>query len=96
MSCLASQVRWKPPPPRTNPSDPHIGWRTEFRSMEIQLTDFENAAFTVFVILLTRIILTFDLTLYVPLSKVRGPPWAEVTAGQILCWRSDHSGGCRH
>lgn len=64
--------------------------------MEIQLTDFENAAFTVFVILLTRIILTFDLTLYVPLSKVRGPPWAEVTAGQILCWRSDHSGGCRH
>ena len=29
------------------PTDPRIGWRTEFRSMEIQLTDFENAAFTV-------------------------------------------------
>lgn len=40
------------------------------RSMEIQLTDFENAAFTVFIILLTRIILAFDLHLYIPISKV--------------------------
>ena len=30
--------RWKPPPPRMSPEDPHIGWRTEFRSMEVQLT----------------------------------------------------------
>jgi len=63
-------VRWKPPPPRSGPNDPHIGWRTEFRSMEIQLTDFENAAFATFVTLLTRVILTFDLNLYIPLSKV--------------------------
>jgi len=63
-------VRWKPPPPRNNPNDPHIGWRTEFRSMEIQLTDFENAAFTAFTVLLTRVILTFDLNLYIPLSRV--------------------------
>lgn len=63
-------VRWKPPPPRETPDDPHIGWRTEFRSMELQLTDFENAAFTVFVVLLTRVILAFDLSLYIPLSKV--------------------------
>ena len=63
-------VRWKPPPPRTSPNDPHIGWRTEFRSMEIQLTDFENAAFTAFVVLLTRVILTFDLNLYIPISRV--------------------------
>jgi len=63
-------VRWKPPPPRTGPNDPHIGWRTEFRSMEIQLTDFENAAFTTFITLLTRVILTFDLNLYIPLSRV--------------------------
>lgn len=41
-----------------------------FRTMEIQLTDFENAAFTVFVVLLTRIILAFDLHLYIPISKV--------------------------
>jgi glutamate--cysteine ligase catalytic subunit len=63
-------VRWKPPPPRNSPNDPHIGWRTEFRSMEIQLTDFENAAFTAFVVLLTRVILAFDLNLYIPLSRV--------------------------
>jgi glutamate--cysteine ligase catalytic subunit len=63
-------VRWKPPPPRVTPQDPHIGWRTEFRSMELQLTDFENAAFTVFVVLITRVILAFDLALYIPLSKV--------------------------
>lgn len=63
-------VRWKPPPPRNNPNDPHIGWRTEFRSMELQLTDFENAAFTAFIVLLTRVILAFDLNLYIPLSRV--------------------------
>lgn len=62
--------RWKPPPPRNSPDDPHIGWRTEFRSMEVQLTDFENAAFTVFIVLLTRVVLAFDLSLYMPLSKV--------------------------
>eukprot|EP00611_Tribonema_gayanum_P021824 TRINITY_DN4282_c0_g1_i5.p1 TRINITY_DN4282_c0_g1~~TRINITY_DN4282_c0_g1_i5.p1 ORF type:complete len:514 (-),score=226.07 TRINITY_DN4282_c0_g1_i5:711-2165(-) len=63
-------VRWKPPPPRTSPNDPHIGWRTEFRSLEVQLTDFENAAFVVFIVLVTRVILAFDLNLYMPLSKV--------------------------
>ena len=63
-------VRWKPPPPRLTPNDPHIGWRTEFRSMEMQLTDFQNAAFTVFVVLATRVMLTFDLNLYIPLSRV--------------------------
>eukprot|EP00536_Pseudo-nitzschia_multiseries_P008446 jgi/Psemu1/319394/estExt_fgenesh1_pm.C_2140008 len=63
-------VRWKPPPPRNSPNSPHIGWRTEFRSMEIQLTDFENAAFSIFVVLLQRTILTFDLNLYIPISKV--------------------------
>lgn len=62
--------RWKPPPPRDSPNDPHIGWRTEFRSMEVQMTDFENAAFTVFIVLVTRVLLAFDLRLYVPLSKV--------------------------
>jgi len=38
--------------------------------METQLTDFENAAFTVFIVLLTRVILAFDLNLYIPLSRV--------------------------
>ncbi|KAH8119161.1 glutamate-cysteine ligase catalytic subunit [Phellopilus nigrolimitatus] len=58
-------VRFKPPPP-----DSPIGWRVEFRSMEVQLTDFENAAFAVFFVLLSRAILSFDLNLYMPISKV--------------------------
>ncbi|KII92773.1 hypothetical protein PLICRDRAFT_37574 [Plicaturopsis crispa FD-325 SS-3] len=58
-------VRFKPPPP-----DAPIGWRVEFRSMEVQLTDFENAAFAVFVVLLTRAILSFNLNFYIPISKV--------------------------
>jgi len=62
-------MRWKPPPPST-PSSPHIGWRTEFRSMELQLTDFENAAFSVFVVLLSRALLAFDLDFLAPLSLV--------------------------
>jgi len=58
-------VRWKPPPPNSD-----IGWRVEFRSMESQLTDFENAALTVITVLLSRVLLYFRLNLYVPLSKV--------------------------
>lgn len=38
--------------------------------MEMQATDAENAAFVVFVVLVTRVILAFDLNLYIPLSKV--------------------------
>ncbi len=36
----------------------------------MQLTDFENAAFSVFIVLLTRTILSFDLNLYIPISRV--------------------------
>lgn len=63
-------VRWKPPPPAPAGGESSIGWRVEFRSMEIQFTDFENAAFSVFIVLLTRAILAFDLALYMPLSMV--------------------------
>jgi glutamate--cysteine ligase catalytic subunit len=38
--------------------------------MEVQLTDFENAAFAVFVILISRAILSFNLNFYIPISKV--------------------------
>ena len=58
-------MRFKPPPPNSE-----IGWRVEFRSMEIQMTEFENAAFAIFVVLLSRAILSFDLNLYVPMSLV--------------------------
>lgn len=58
-------LRFKPPPCNSD-----IGWRVEFRSMEIQLTDFANAAFSIFIVLLTRTILAFNLNFYIPLSKV--------------------------
>jgi len=38
--------------------------------MEVQLTDFENTAFIIFVVLLTRVILSFELNFYTPLSLV--------------------------
>lgn len=58
-------MRFKPPPP----DNPNIGWRVEFRSMEIQMTDFENAAFSIFIVLLSRVILSFDLNLYIPIPR---------------------------
>lgn len=39
--------------------------------MEVQMTDFENAAFAVFIVLLSRAILAFSLNFYIPISKVR-------------------------
>lgn len=58
-------MRFKPPP-----ADNSIGWRVEFRPMEIQITDFENAAFSVFIVLVTRAILSFDLNFYIPIKRV--------------------------
>ena len=55
-------MRFKPPP-----SGSDIGWRVEFRPMEIQITDFENAAFSIFIVLITRAILSFDLNFYIPI-----------------------------
>lgn len=57
-------MRFKPPPPGND-----IGWRVEIRPMEIQITDFENAAFSVFVVLITRAILSFDLNFYIPIPR---------------------------
>jgi glutamate--cysteine ligase catalytic subunit len=58
-------MRFKPPPPGSD-----IGWRVEFRPMEIQITDFENAAFSIFIVLITRAILSFNLNFYIPITRV--------------------------
>ncbi|GJQ14556.1 hypothetical protein GpartN1_g6347.t1 [Galdieria partita] len=58
-------VRLKPPSLELN-----AGWRTEFRPMEVQFTDFENAAFAVFTVLVSRVIIAFDLNFYIPISLV--------------------------
>jgi glutamate--cysteine ligase catalytic subunit len=59
-------MRFKPPPPDNS----SIGWRVEFRPTEVQLTDFENAAYCCFVVLLTRVIISYNLTFVMNISKV--------------------------
>ena len=46
------------------------GWRTEFRPLELQLTDFENSAYSLLVVLLSRCILRTGCSLYLPMSLV--------------------------
>lgn len=59
-------VRFKPPPcPEST-----TGWRVEFRTVEAQPTDFENAAYVVFITLLTRVILAYKLNFLLPISLV--------------------------
>ncbi|CAF0982945.1 unnamed protein product [Rotaria sp. Silwood1] len=61
-----NSLRLKPPPLNDN----LMGWRVEFRPMDIQISDFENAALVVFLALTTRVILTYGLDLTIPISQV--------------------------
>ncbi|KAG7195338.1 uncharacterized protein KQ657_003866 [Scheffersomyces spartinae] len=65
-------LRFKPPAlyPRTTEISKTPGWRVEFRPMEIQITDFENAAFSVFIALLSGAIIKFAPNLLIPILKV--------------------------
>ncbi|KEG14165.1 gamma-glutamylcysteine synthetase [Trypanosoma grayi] len=58
-------VRLKPPSINGD-----LGWRVEFRVMDVMPTPFENAAFSVFVIMLTRAIIKYKPTFYTKLSIV--------------------------
>lgn len=49
----------------------HSGSLTSWPHVQVQLTDFENSAYVVFVVLLTRVILSYKLDFLIPLSKVR-------------------------
>lgn len=57
-------MRFKPPPSH----DSNIGWRVEFRPMDIQLTDFENTCLIVMMGLLTNVINHFDVDFILPIS----------------------------
>lgn len=65
-------MRFKPPPKQVEESG-DISWRVEFRSMEAQLTDEENALF-MFLVHCFVVILEddhcFNLNLYMPISKI--------------------------
>lgn len=53
--------------------------------LQLQLTDFENAAFVVFVVILTRTILSFGLDFRIPISKVGKEPLCAV-CDHPHCW----------
>jgi len=54
------------------PIDDHIGWRVEFRTMEVQLTPDENSAYSLLIHLLTRELHeNVDLNFYIPISQLR-------------------------
>lgn len=72
-------MRFKPPPPNSP-----IGWRVEFRPCEAQLTDFENAAIVCFVVLLTRVILSYQLDFLIPISKVDENMQTSQKSGAVL------------
>lgn len=46
------------------------GWRVEFRPLEVQLTDFENAAYAMFVVLVSRMLIAQRHSFYLPMSYV--------------------------
>ena len=60
-------IHFKPP---ASVAKENIGWRVVFRSMEVQLTDFENVAFAMFIVLLSQALIHFDVSLYIPVLKV--------------------------
>jgi len=59
-------MRFKPPPS----AESKIGWRVEFRTMDIQLTDFENSALIVLLGMINNIIKHFDLDFIMHISKI--------------------------
>ncbi|CCF55783.1 hypothetical protein KAFR_0A03480 [Kazachstania africana CBS 2517] len=66
-------LRFKPPSPLANPDNKTLpGWRVEFRPLEVQLTDFENAAYSNFMFLVVESILESynEKIPYIPMSKV--------------------------
>lgn len=59
-------MRFKPPPS----IDSKIGWRVEFRTMDIQVTDFENSALLVVISMLYNILNHFDVNFMMHISKI--------------------------
>ncbi|KAI5191466.1 glutamate--cysteine ligase catalytic subunit [Nematocida sp. AWRm77] len=56
-------------PPTVSGSEPGA-WLVEIRPMEIQPTSFENTAYSVFVVMFSRMVVSLNANFYVPISKV--------------------------
>lgn len=66
-------LRFKVPNQQASPDNKTAaGWRVEFRPLEVQLTDFENAAYANFIFLVVESVLIFgeNLNPYLKMSKV--------------------------
>lgn len=66
-------LRFKPPTQTSIPSNKNaLGWRVEFRPLEVQLTEFENAAHSIFMYLIVEsILMSYDkVNPYLSMSKV--------------------------
>ncbi|KAI9482060.1 glutamate--cysteine ligase [Coemansia sp. RSA 989] len=63
LGCSRQNVCLYPPNKHTG-----SGWEVEFMSLEVQLTDEENAAFITFIVLLSRVIISYRLNLYLPIT----------------------------
>jgi len=61
-----NSLRFKIPPSM----DTDIGWRVEFRPMDICVTDFENSALTIMVGMLANLINEFDLDFIIPVTLI--------------------------
>ena len=65
LSTVWQFVRWKLPNKTDNT------WRVEFRPMEIQLTDIENSAFILFVVLYVKANLYYNKSKAIPINQVK-------------------------
>jgi glutamate--cysteine ligase catalytic subunit len=61
-----NSMRFKPPPS----NDSSIGWRVEFRTPDIQLTDFENSALTMLIVMIQNVINNFDVDFIQPVTQI--------------------------
>lgn len=57
-------------PPKDPNKDREASWLIEVRPMEIQPTSFENAAYSIFAVLFSRMALSYSASFYIPISKV--------------------------
>ena len=54
------------------PIDDDIGWRVQFRTMEVSLTADQNAAYSILIHIIARILHeNQDLNFYIPISKLK-------------------------
>ena len=61
-----NSLRFKPPPSQ----DSSIGWRVEFRTMDIQITDYENSALVILLGMITNVLNYFDIDFMMPITKI--------------------------